>query len=660
MYRLNKVCLCVSIILGCTSIANADIVNTNGAGVQKRPNGPTVVNINKASDKGISHNVYSTFDVDRNGVILNNSAVDSNTTLGGHVAGNSNLSSGPANVILNEVTSNRASTINGMIEVAGNKAQVIVANPSGITCNSCGFINTERATLTTGKVVNAFNGEIAGYNVDRGAIVINNSLTSDSPTDIIARSVSIRGKIEAAKQLTVIAGSNFVDRDNQFTTAIKPYGSSARYGIDVSSLGGMYSDKITLITTENGVGVSNNGNISANAGGLSLITNGPVLNQSGNIESHGDILIDSVSTVTNYANITSAGGNITINSPKKLINKNGNISAKESVTVNSNYVYNDNGTIQTRDGNINIDTQTLYNTANSRNNIHTQVPKGILAGGDVNISSQVIKNTNTDLSAKKNVNIKTTSLDNYSSLVKSGANLNIETKTLNNDMVSSIDSGAVLTVNADRVINKGSILFKNGTANINAGNISNTYGYIQGGTLNSVSDVFDNNSGYVNTTNSMNINSRVIYNKNSASFKNVSTRFGLVNQVGGMESTDGSIKLSGEELYNNSGKIASAKIERLPTDGSINLYINKKIQNDKGSITSSNDINVNTALLSNNYGEINAGSNVNIKASTSVTNLAGKINANKTTTIESPLINSSRKGEITGETVVITTNKYIN
>ncbi|MGG4607216.1 filamentous hemagglutinin N-terminal domain-containing protein [Providencia sp. Me31A] len=331
MYKLNKIFLCVSIILGYSSIANANIINTNGAGVQKNPNGSTIVNINKASEKGVSHNVYNVFDVDKNGVILNNSATNSNTTLSGNVAGNSNLSSGSAKVILNEVNSNRASAINGMIEVAGDKAQVIIANPSGITCNSCGFINTERATLTTGRIVNSFNGEISGYNVDRGTIVINGSMKSDSPTDIISRSVSVRGKIEAAKQLTVIAGSNFVDRDNQYTTPIRPAGSSAKYGIDVSSLGGMYSDKITLITTDRGVGVSNNGNISANIDGLSLTTTGPVLNQNGNIKSSGDILIDTNSTVTNYSNIISDGGNITLNTKADLYNLNGNISAKNNV-----------------------------------------------------------------------------------------------------------------------------------------------------------------------------------------------------------------------------------------------------------------------------------------------------------------------------------------
>jgi filamentous hemagglutinin family protein len=67
------------------------------------------------------------------------------------VAGNPWLAKGEAKVILNEVNSRDPSNLNGMIEVAGKKAQVVIANPAGITCNGCGFINANRATLTTGQ-----------------------------------------------------------------------------------------------------------------------------------------------------------------------------------------------------------------------------------------------------------------------------------------------------------------------------------------------------------------------------------------------------------------------------------------------------------------------------------------------------------------------------
>ncbi|MGG4607215.1 hypothetical protein [Providencia sp. Me31A] len=340
---------------------------------------------------------------------------------------------------------------------------------------------------------------------------------------------------------------------------------------------------------------------------------------------------------------------------------------------------NDNGTIQSIDGNVNIDINRLNNSALSRNNINTQIPKGILAGNDINISSGHIKNYNTDISAKKNINIKATNLNNYSAIIKSGEKLNIDTTSIsnftgliksgedmniatsliNNDSISSIESNNNLTINADRITNSGSILFKNGTADINSKNIINSYGFIQGETLNSISDVFNNNSGYVNTSNLANINATNIYNNNSESFKKVSTRFGLVNQSGGIESVNGSIKLSGSYLYNNSGKIVSSKTTRVPTGGDINLYLNGKVQNDAGIITSSKDININTITLSNIYGSINADNNANIKSSISINNAAGRINANNKNTVESLKIQSLKKGEITGGTVVIITDRYV-
>ncbi|MCD2527913.1 filamentous hemagglutinin N-terminal domain-containing protein [Providencia huaxiensis] len=155
--------------------------------------GPTVVYINKPSQAGVSHNTYSQFDIDQKGVILNNSAKNSNTTIGSKIGGNTNVAGGRAKVILNEINSNSATTLNGMIEVAGGKAQVIVANASGITCNNCDFINTNRTTLTTGKVELANDGSIANYNVQQGKIAINGRLDTNSPTDLIARSVAING-----------------------------------------------------------------------------------------------------------------------------------------------------------------------------------------------------------------------------------------------------------------------------------------------------------------------------------------------------------------------------------------------------------------------------------------------------------------------------------
>ncbi|SUT95652.1 heme utilization or adhesion protein [Actinobacillus lignieresii] len=117
--------------------------------VFKTPNGLPQVNIQTPNDKGLSHNKYSRFDVDSKGAILNNSRSQTQTQLAGMVQGNPNLARGEARVILNEVNSSDPSILKGYIEVAGKKADVIIANPSGLHCEGCGVINADRATFTT-------------------------------------------------------------------------------------------------------------------------------------------------------------------------------------------------------------------------------------------------------------------------------------------------------------------------------------------------------------------------------------------------------------------------------------------------------------------------------------------------------------------------------
>mgnify|MGYP006199188575 CR=1 FL=1 len=135
-------------------------------------NGVPVVNIATPGQSGISHNTYTRFDVDRQGLILNNSGQPVNTQLSGYIPGNPNLHSAGARLILNEVSGHLPSQLKGYMEIAGQKAEMIIANPAGITCNGCGFINTPNVTLTTGKPVIDQTGQLKSYQVDGGAVTI--------------------------------------------------------------------------------------------------------------------------------------------------------------------------------------------------------------------------------------------------------------------------------------------------------------------------------------------------------------------------------------------------------------------------------------------------------------------------------------------------------
>ena len=150
------------------------------------PNGVPLVNIRAPSAGGVSRNTYRQFDVDANGAILNNSRTNVQTQLGGYVQGNPWLARGSARVIVNEVNSSNPSYLRGFVEVAGPRADVIIANPSGISIDGGGFINANRATLTTGIPQFGPSGDLEGYIVRGGTVSVLGAGLDASTTDSLA------------------------------------------------------------------------------------------------------------------------------------------------------------------------------------------------------------------------------------------------------------------------------------------------------------------------------------------------------------------------------------------------------------------------------------------------------------------------------------------
>lgn len=151
------------------------------------PNGVPLVNITTPSAGGVSVNHYSQFDVGAPGAILNNSRTPVQSQLGGYIQGNPWLATGPARIIVNQVASSNPSYLNGYIEVAGQRAEVIIANPSGISVNGGGFINASRVTLTTGTPQYGLGGSLDGYVVNGGTVTVDGKGLDLSTTDYAAK-----------------------------------------------------------------------------------------------------------------------------------------------------------------------------------------------------------------------------------------------------------------------------------------------------------------------------------------------------------------------------------------------------------------------------------------------------------------------------------------
>ncbi|ENU1225702.1 MULTISPECIES: filamentous hemagglutinin N-terminal domain-containing protein [Providencia] len=695
--KFNPLFLCVSIIVGTTTIAQAEITPTNGAGILNQGNGPTVVYINKPSQAGVSHNTYSQFDVDQKGVILNNSAKNSNTLIGGKIGGNTNVAGGRAKVILNEVNSNAATTLNGMIEVAGGKAQVIVANASGVTCNNCGFINTNRTTLTTGKVELANDGSIANYNVQQGKVAINGSLDTNSPTDLIARSVAINGIIDT-QRLNVIAGNNHVNSTGKVTGTATAIGTKPIVGIDVSSIGGMYANKISLIATETGVGVSNLGDIGTYNGAISIDTAGTVNNTNGNMNAGGDIDIKAASLTNNgriagnkNVNITVAGmgtinndnGDITsynndinLSTLGALSNNRGSIIAQQNVNTLSDSFVNDNGIVQSTKGDMNIHSMNIiYNRDNLAN--PNDPVKGFNAGRDITINAVRIVNENSNITAGRDSKISAQSaIDNTSNskiiaqrhadistmnLTQTNSEINAingqmnldASVSLTNGGTSTIHSGRLMNINANQLTNSGEIISNNGKSVIITNSMNNRSGYIKGNNLTIKAHNIDNQAGLINAENNLDIETSYLNNNNSNDFKLVNAKFGLTDQNGGLQTNNGTIKVKGDTLYNTNGSIAANVNNNAAARNDVDINLKAALNNNYGQITAANNQKLDVGSLENYSGKVIAGKNLTIDSKNRINNQYGVLSSTNTTKITSPIVTNGTTGSISGNRVII-------
>ncbi|WP_082889751.1 two-partner secretion domain-containing protein [Achromobacter ruhlandii] len=331
-------------------LANAQIVADPSAPGNQRPtvleaaNGVPLVNIQTPSAAGVSRNTYRQFDVDQQGAILNNARANTQTQLGGWVQGNPWLARGTARVILNEVNASDPSRLRGYVEVAGDRAQLVIANPAGISCDGCGFINADRATLTTGKpIING--GSLEGYRVAGGAIRVDGKgmdASAANYTDLIARSVEANAGIWA-RQLQVTTGTNEVSADHGKVQITAASGDAPAFALDVGALGGMYSQKIVLVGTEHGVGVRNAGTLGAQAGQLVVTADGRLEN-SGTMQARTDTRIDASGGLAN-AGTVSAGRELAVSTPKDIDNSNGTLNARR-IEANAQSLKNRGGAIE--------------------------------------------------------------------------------------------------------------------------------------------------------------------------------------------------------------------------------------------------------------------------------------------------------------------------
>ncbi|MGY8829214.1 MAG: two-partner secretion domain-containing protein [Pseudomonadales bacterium] len=423
-----------------------DAQSGSNAAVTQAANGVPMVNIATPNGSGLSHNKFTDFNVSQQGLILNNSAqAVVQTQLGGYVMGNPNLTGGAANVILNEVNGGSPSQLKGYTEVAGKSAAVIVANPHGISCDGCGFINTPRVTLSTGKPV-VEGGRLDRFDVDGGQISIEGdglNARNVSQFDLITRSAQINAELHA-NQLNVITGRNDVDAANLSATAKADDGSAKpQLAIDSSALGGMYAGAIRLVGTEAGVGVKLAGDMAASAGDIQIDANGQLSMartaasrdlqlKAENIELNADTFagrnaVVDASGQTLVKESLAATQQLTVKGGELLnqgvveagVRADGSLNNTATLSLQTNTVTNP-GTI-TSHGNLNSDVQTLDNRAGK-----------LLSAGDATLNAQTLDNQGGRIVAQKDLELSGNQLNNQSGEVLAQQTIKVTAANLDN------------------------------------------------------------------------------------------------------------------------------------------------------------------------------------------------------------------------------------
>ncbi|MFQ0997197.1 filamentous hemagglutinin N-terminal domain-containing protein [Gilliamella sp. CG25] len=631
-FKIKPLIFISYIALGMVSLIDScyatNIVADKTADRSQRPDiyqhsdGIKIINITNPSSSGVSHNKYTQFDVSKKGVILNNGTDRYATQLVEFVNGNISLTQS-AKVILNEVNSPNISQLNGYIEVAGPKAQVIIANPAGITCNGCGFINADRATLTTGKPL-VENGKLTGYQVERGHIYVTGQglkNTGQDYTDIIARSVKINAELWANKEINVIAGQNNVGTDLSFTENKKDeiYQDRFNYGIDVSALGGMYAGKITLSANEQGVGVRNSGTLGVSAGDLNINANGIIINN--NYMMAKDSINFNSSEIRNNTTIES-GKNLNIQS--QYVENFGKISAGEQFTADSGYILNTN---DIKSKNVQLKAQYVknYGVIEASNDItmkanNTYNANKILAENNIALSGYTIFNDKQSLIQSQNQNIQlNSSIFENQGTIKS-YHLYVNSDDFINNSTGNIEIGKYINIKGSSFKNYGLV---KSSVDLDSSVIHlNNYGKLLSDRININAFYFINAGKGELTANSISLtgsnleNYNVIYGGENLS---ISEKEYLYNQ--GELNSKGDLSIYGKIFKNDwNGRITSYNIslssEKLENhnliEGYNNLTINATDLYNQGELSSFKSALISQGYFKNDWNGFVKGSNITI------------------------------------------------
>ncbi|EOH3163960.1 hemagglutinin repeat-containing protein [Serratia marcescens] len=649
------------------------IVADGGANPSQRPevittqNGLPQVNITAPNQAGVSHNQYQQFDVDAKGAILNNSAVMTATQMAGMIQGNPNLNpnSAPARVILNEVNSNNPSQLRGFMEVAGGKAQVIVANPAGIVCNGCGTINAGRMTLTTGKPQLNADGSVAGYQVERGVVRIeggglNGDTRHDTEyVDILARAVEVNAGVWAKEGVTLVAGRNRVSADGKTAAPLSDDGSARpELAIDMGQMGGMYSGGIRMIGTEAGVGVRNQGGQVRAGKTLTVSSEGKLSWRSdapdAATQAGGDIQLAAKGDIETHGKVYS-GGQLAVQSREGMLTQSGTLAAAGNVHLNAARGIQSSGHLLAgsnaestlvHDANLQLDSQGDIRASGSllgKKNVNA-------SGRRVDISGAQVAAGRTALAAREGgVALRQSTVDSGELAVSTKGNVDAQQ--------ARVKAGR-WAIDADSLFNQQATWSQTGDGESRftlAGALDNSDGTIETQSLRLSAGQLVNQRG------------RLVALGETAQHWRVG---GLLDNGGGTMGSNGDLRLDAGRLDNQRGTIKTQAGFTLHADGAVNnaggnllagngltLEAGSDLNNQSGTL-SGDDVRLAVQRLDNAQGQVIGQGNLEMTAGR-LDNQRGLMGAGKALNVHAGDWDN-RGGTAQGETAVTATASNLN
>ena len=541
-----------------------------GTRATKTASGIDQLDIAAPNKNGTSYNSLKELQVSEQGLILNNNKdIVANTKIAGYVARNRNLDNSiAANLIITEVTGKNRTNINGTVEVAGKRADLVMANRNGVYVNGGNFLNTDRVTLTTGSL-EMKNGDLVAINVSQGQIGIGekglNALNL-TELELLGKTIDVSGVIKASKEtrLLVSAGGQTYEYK---TKEVKSKGETYKgIAIDGKSVGSMYAGKIDIISNDKGAGVNTKGDL-VSVDDIVITANGDIT--TAQVDSGKDLKYKTTQKVKMNGKTTVA---------KKV-----KVKARET-EINAKVV---TGYLEKALGKKSLDIESEK----------TNITAKIEAQGKIKINSNQIQNSG-EIFATEKINIAGNKLNNNNGEIRSNQKIEINAKETSN-IKGYILSDGLTKEDVKKEENKNTeniAEVKNKEKGINiTGDLDNTEGVIRGREVN-LGNVTGNNKGKIDSLGALSFNGKIIVNKGGLITGNIQELNAdkLENDGGKLLST-GKIRGRVKEISNKNGEILGTETVKL---------IGDKLDNFSGLIKSNGKIALDVKETSNVKGYI--------------------------------------------------------